>query len=174
VMTRNERVRRTTLLCQHFARNLAYYRCAWKGGKLFGTGSQFWRTVNGNCLDICVLEWCKLFGDKNERQYWRKIVPDDPDKFEAAMLSSLKIEKAEFQKQIKQVREYRDTFVAHLDSSLTMIPPNFDIPKAAVWFYHGYLADREPYANLGAWAELEDYYKHCESEAKTVYSQYRL
>lgn len=37
---------------------------------------QFWVNTNGNFLDICVLEWCKLFGDKRGQHYWRKVITD--------------------------------------------------------------------------------------------------
>jgi hypothetical protein len=68
-LTRTDYLRRVVLLCSHFMRNLAYYRTGqrfpdgWKAKPLVPT-APFWRTVNGNFIDVCVLEWCKLFGDK--------------------------------------------------------------------------------------------------------------
>jgi hypothetical protein len=73
--TQRDRVRRAAILCVHFMRNLAYYRAGWavrvghsgRSGSshrvLLRNDSQFWRTVNGNCLDACILEWCKLFAE---------------------------------------------------------------------------------------------------------------
>jgi hypothetical protein len=69
-MTRRSRVRRLFILCNHFLRNLAFYRTGWRRGgvdqepTLRRKESQFWVNVNGNFIDICALEWCKLFGDK--------------------------------------------------------------------------------------------------------------
>ena len=61
-MTRRERVRRLFLLCTHFLRNLAFYRAGRHRGQL-KRKNQYWTVVTNNCLDHCVLEWCKLFAD---------------------------------------------------------------------------------------------------------------
>jgi hypothetical protein len=57
--------------------------------------ARFWRTVSGNFIDTCVLEWCKLFGDPNGEHYWKKIV-SDPGNFEKLLLNHLGIDKATF------------------------------------------------------------------------------
>jgi hypothetical protein len=77
-MTDTERRRRVILLCCSFARNLAFYR-ARESGKARALLSashpqaSFWRQANGNFLDICVLEWCKLFGDKKGKHHWSRV-----------------------------------------------------------------------------------------------------
>jgi len=102
-------------LCSSFARNLAYYRTGWsKKYKHLLDGSDFWRAVNGNFLDMCVLEWCKLFADKKEKHHWRKVV-SDPARFEAGLLRHLGLDEVAFQREIDTIRKYRDKFVAHLD-----------------------------------------------------------
>jgi hypothetical protein len=66
-MSRKDRVRGVVTLCRSFAWNLAYYRTGWsKKYKHLLDASDFWRAVNGNFLDMCVLEWCKLFADKKK------------------------------------------------------------------------------------------------------------
>ncbi len=62
-MTRRERLRQVKILCCHFLRNLAFYKAGWRKGELIFK-DQFWVNANGNFIDVCVLEWCKLFGDK--------------------------------------------------------------------------------------------------------------
>lgn len=52
---------------------MAYYRAGWKDKKLI-LGGNFWTGINGNCLDIAVLEWCKLFADRKDPHHWKKIV----------------------------------------------------------------------------------------------------
>ncbi|HKI44605.1 MAG TPA: hypothetical protein VKA08_04635, partial [Balneolales bacterium] len=74
-MNENQRLRRVALLCAHFMRNLAYYRAGWGDGAL-KKKTEFWITVNGNFYDICVLEWCKLFADKNDKHCWLKLIED--------------------------------------------------------------------------------------------------
>jgi hypothetical protein len=66
-----DRVRRVVLLCCAFARNVAYYRAGWadRAQPLLSElhpHASFWRQVNGNFLDMAVLDWCKLFGDPKE------------------------------------------------------------------------------------------------------------
>jgi hypothetical protein len=61
-MPRKDRLRRVVILCRDFARNLAYYRVGWKDEhrNLFdpakNDGASFWRVMNSNCIDVCVLD----------------------------------------------------------------------------------------------------------------------
>jgi hypothetical protein len=171
-MTRTERVQRVTMLLQHFTRNLAYYRSAWNEKKLSLSGSQFWRTVNGNCLDICVLEWCKLFADKNGEHYWGQIF-HAPTSFLPELLHYIGLEKNDYDAQVSRIRRYRDKFVAHLDSDDVMHLPQLDVPKAAALFYHSQLVITDSLAaNLSSgFAGLDEYYTACVNEAKAVYSR---
>lgn len=173
-MTRTERIRRVTILLQHFTRNLAYYRSAWNDKKLSPSGSQFWRTVNGNCLDVCVLEWCKLFADKNGEHFWGRVV-DTPATFLPELLHYLGIENDDYDAQVSRMRRYRDKFIAHLDSDEVMHLPQLDVPKAAALFYHSQLVTTEGLtANLSSgFADLDEYYAACVNEAKAVYLKYR-
>jgi hypothetical protein len=171
-MTRTQRLRRVVLLCCHSTRNLAYYRVGWRGGSL-KPNTEFWRTVNGNCLDQCVLEWCKLFGEKQGEHYWARIV-SDAGRFEAELLRHLNITADAFESYRIEMRDYRDEFIAHLDSQQTMTPPKLDIAKTSVNFYHGYLVNNEVQAgDLSGLPDtptsLSQYYQGCEDEAGKVY-----
>lgn len=170
-MTRKDRLRRVLILCLHCTRNLAYYRAGWCNGVLIPNSSQFWRTVNGNCLNECVLEWCKLFGEK-DHHCWRKFV-SDPSEFEAALLRHLALDMAAFEEFVNQMHRYRDKFVAHLDSDATMDIPTLDIAKASTCFYHNHVvakdAHRGDLAGFEAYVNPTLYYEHCEAEATRVY-----
>jgi len=85
-VTRRDRLRRVVLLCVHFSRNLAYYRAG--HDRLTNASPSFWITIDGNFLDMAVMEWCKLFGDQKGRHSWVKVVTD-PSRFEAELLSNL-------------------------------------------------------------------------------------
>jgi hypothetical protein len=136
VLTKRERLRRVVLLCCHFMRNLAYYRVG-HPGEPRAKDREFWLTVNGNFMDQCVLEWCKLFGDTKGEHAWPNIV-SEPAAFEAALLSQLSISAADLEAYRVGMREYRDKFVAHLNSERVMNIPNLDTAKASVAFYHGH------------------------------------
>jgi hypothetical protein len=102
-LSRRERLRRVTLVCCHFTRNLAYYRVAHPGepqpeSELLGHGR--W-----NFLDQCVLEWCKLLGDEGAQHNWAKIVSDEV-RFERELFTQLGMDAAAFQAYRNEMREY--------------------------------------------------------------------
>jgi len=102
----------------------------------------FWITVNGNFMDICVLEWCKLFGDSRGKHSWQKVV-SDPELFYSALLHHLSLTEADFKAYIDAVRDYRDKFVAHLDSAEIMRPPVLDVMKGSTAYLYDYLLSHE-------------------------------
>lgn len=152
-MTRRDRVRRLLILCNHFLRNLAFYRTGWRRGgidrkpTLRRKENQFWVTVNGNFFDICVLEWCKLYGDKKGKHHWSKVVTRQ-DEFERQLLERLRMTSGEFEAYIKVMRRYRDKFVAHLDDSPIMYLPWLRPAKSSVALLHDYLLANEDDGNF--------------------------
>ncbi len=111
-MNATERARRAALLCCHFARNFAYYSVFRSSHLLDKEG--FWLTIHGNFVDVCVLEWCKLFGNRNGKYHWKNVMPD-PDIFKGKLLSSHGIDDAALEKLWNEIKDYRDDFVAHLE-----------------------------------------------------------
>lgn len=175
-MSRRERLRRVVILCRNFAVNLAYYRVGRRPehSGLFDAQrwGNFWRAANGNFIDICVLEWCKLFADSNGKHHWSRIV-SDPANFKAQLLTHLGIDEATFEKEIEVMRRYRDKFLAHLDSDEVMNIPALEIAKESVWFYHAYVVQQEaqPGDLDGLPVELDIGYSQCENVARTIYER---
>lgn len=189
-LTRRDRVRRVVLVCASFGRNLAYYRVGQVQGSDLHSESHphasFWRQVNSNFLDLCVLEWCKLFGerDRAKQEYgwgehgWRRIV-SDPLAFEATLLSLLEMQEFEFGNLVEVMRNYRDKFVAHLDSDVVMNIPELPAAQASVWAYHQRIVEHDT-AN-GDLAGLTDSaekmrlgYEQCVAEASEIYRILKL
>ena len=177
-MPRCDRLRRVLGLCQAFARNVAYYRVGWREEykhvsdySRHPRSANFWRVANGNFIDMCVLEWCKLFADKKGKQSWGKIVADGRA-FKAALLRHLEIDEAAFEEVIASLARYRDKFLAHLDSDHTMNIPKLDIPLKAVEFYYSYVIEQE--ATQGELAgfdpDLGVLFRAWEKEAETAYA----
>jgi hypothetical protein len=171
-LTRHERLRRVALVCCHFMRNLAYYRVS-HPGEPRSPNRDFWVTVDGNFLDQCVLEWCKLLGDERAQHHWTKIV-SDKRKFEPELLAHLNMDAAAFQAYRHEMREYRDKFVAHLDELRVMQVPRLDNARASVEFYHAYIGDNEAQtgdlSGLPATAaQLRQYFDQCCAEATRIY-----
>ena len=140
-MTRRQLLRRAGILCCHFLRNLAFHKAGWKNGQLV-TNDQFFVNANSNFLDVCVLEWCKLFGDKRGEHYWRKVITDQ-EAFFVGLLQRLKLTEAEFEAYVKSMRTYRDKFVAHLDTEEVMYPPKLRTARKSVSFLYEYLLANE-------------------------------
>ena len=178
-MPRKDRLRRVVILCCSFARNLAYYRVAWSKEyrhllNLTNAYANFWRAANNNFIDMCVLEWCKLFADTQGKHHWGKIVTSVPKSvFEESLLRHLGLEADAFRKEINVMRHYRDKFIAHLDSDYTVTIPLLDVPKKAVWFYHAHIVKHEAKASdlAGLPLDLETGYKQTEDEARAVYQR---
>jgi hypothetical protein len=140
-MTRRKHLRRVFILCCHCLRNLSYYRAGWSEGKLVFRNN-FWMTVNGNFMDICVLEWCKLFADPRGKHFCKKLA-SDPATFSRGLLRELRMSEKEFLAYVGEVREYRDKFVAHLDLEEVMRPPVLEVIKKSVSYLYDYLLAHE-------------------------------
>jgi len=178
-MPGKDRLRGVVIVCCSFARNLAYYRVAWEEEyrhllNLPSPYPNFWRAANNKLLDMCVLEWCKLFADRQGKHHWSKIVTSvSTSVFEEHLLRHLGLEADAFKEETRGMRHLRDKFIAHLDSDYTGTIPWLDVPKKAVRFYHAHIVSHE--ANAGDLAELpsdlEPEYKQTEDEARAVYQR---
>src|SRR4051812_44452313 len=140
-MNRRTRLRRTGILCMHFVRNAAYYR-AFNAAPVARRREQFWRTLNGNFIDICLLEWCKLFGDLNAKHHWSKCVTDAA-RFCDGLYRAVGLTAEGFESYRLEVRTYRDKFVAHLDELNEIAIPLLTPAFASVKYFYEYLLENE-------------------------------
>jgi hypothetical protein len=130
----------------------------------------FWREVNSNFLNACVLEWCKLFADEKGKFYWKKIATN-PQDFESSLFLELGISSGEFQENITKMLDLRDKHIAHSDLVRGGFVPQLDFAKRAIWFYYRYVVNREAESRDLAQLplDIERGYQDCEVEAKAVY-----
>ena len=170
-MTRRQLLRRVGILCCHFLRNLAFYMAGWRKGELIFK-DQFWVNANGNFLDICVLEWCKLFVDKRGKHHWRKVITDQAS-FYDGLLQAVNLTEAEFEAYIEIMRIYRDKFVAHLDAEEIMHPPKLRVARKSVSFLYDYLIanEEEDACFHDAPPKASRFYEHFAWQGKQVYSK---
>lgn len=168
-MNRRDRLRRAAIVSCHCLRYLAYYRAGWDDGNLIKS-DEFWKTVNSNFIDICLLEWCKLFGNHNEKHHWKNIIKNK-SKFKMHMLDELNVNEKELRKHWNKVKLYRDTFIAHLDLDEIMNIPNLDLVYATVVFYYNHIqrtaADNTIFSGLPN--DIGKYYQDCLTESQTIY-----
>jgi hypothetical protein len=180
-LTPVERQRRVVRLCCSFMRNLAFHRAGMQGEVQFNLFARthpqgaFWREAHGNFIDICVLDWCKLFADPQGKHHWRRVI-DEPDRFKADLCATLGVTVAEFATLITQVRRYRDSFVAHLDNERMMRLPTLELPKRSIAFLHERLPQvarsYEDWEGLPTTAEqLDQGFTGALHEAQSVYAE---
>jgi hypothetical protein len=168
-MTKKDRLRRVITLCVHFARNLAYYRAL--HDHLTNKSEQLWIAVHNNFIDMAVLDWCKLLGDRKGKHSWRTVVAD-ATRFEGDLHRHLRVTQDEFESYVGEMRTYRNKFVAHLDDLAVMNIPFLDRAMAAVEFYHRHVVKHEacPGDLDGPPTDLVTYYDQCFDEAQRIYA----
>lgn len=159
------------IVCCHFLRNLAFYSAGWRNRVPLRT-DQFWVTANGNFLDHCVLEWCKLYGDRSGKHHWRKVVTD-PDTFFAGLLTCLDLTEAQFEIYVSEMRTYRDKFVAHLDLDEVMQIPRLRLARRSVAYLHDYVLEHEDDGGFFPEVPLSSarFYSLYANEGKVVYAE---
>ncbi len=167
-MTKNQIARRVAKLCCHCARNAAYYRAGWRNNNI-SVSEDFWVGANGNFLDLAVLEWCKLFADQRGKHHWRKVVPD-PSTFLSDLLSAIRVNEQEFEDQCKEIKTYRDKFVAHLDDEPTMQLPHLSMVIDSVIYLYSIV--REEFGSVlnDAPRNLRSFYRQRFAHARSHYA----
>jgi hypothetical protein len=170
-MTKDERIRRAALLCCHLTRNLAYFKAGWCELQPKHEGD-FWITVLGNSIDICVLEWSKLFGDDKGKHHWKRVV-DDEVLFRTRLLSTVGITEEQWKYSWEEIKEYRDKFIAHLDSASIMHVPHMDIPHRMVCFLYEELKSIASSGTVltGLPVSMPEYYLFCYDEGMSVFRE---
>lgn len=139
-MDSEERMRRVALLCCHCLRNVAFYRAGWNHGQI-RVARQFWICANSNFIDSAVLEWCKLFAERDGKHHWRRVVAD-PDVFITGLCAALGMTQKQFRNYSASVQRYRNKFVAHLDDGRVMHVPRMRIVrKSAAYLYNHLRSD---------------------------------
>ncbi len=169
-MNRRARLRRTGLLCLHCLRNLAFLRAAHDARQRWAA-QQFWVTAHNNFLDIAVLEWCKVFGDRRAKHDWRKVVTDQ-ELFFTSLLDHLQLTDGLFEEYINEMRTYRDKFIAHLDEEDRMNIPNMAPATKSAQFLYRWLIEKEDNCNAFWDAPLNPvtYFRAFMSQARSTYA----
>jgi hypothetical protein len=154
--------------------NIAFYLAGWRHGEFVPKKpSQFWINVNGNFMDICVLEWCKLFAeDKRGKHYWGKVITDHAAFFDG-LINVLGMTKDDFALYIDEMRSYRDKFVAHLDLNERMQIPKLLVAQQTASYLYDYLRAYEDEGGFltDAPDTASSFYNRFLKEGKLVYRE---
>ncbi|MBA9834094.1 hypothetical protein CFB47_39250 [Burkholderia sp. AU27893] len=138
---------------------------------------EFGKTVNSNMLDIAVLEWCKLFADRNAVHHWKRVIRDDTEqqRFLGDMLLDAATSLNDWKRYLDTVRVYRDKFVAHLDDLDEMHTPSLAVALKCVLFLYAHIRANYPVSSLAMPRRarlpesLSVYYEACRDEARQAY-----
>ena len=167
--TRTIKLRKVALLCCSFVRNYAYYKAGWDN-KTSKAHNSFWITIQNNFIDIAVLEWMKLFGDyHNDVHHWKNIVANI-NQFKNKMLIDCGFSPPEFKQLRKQIKVYRDNFVAHLDSNDVMnIPFLMNALKIVYFYYKEIIKELTGNDRCNLPDDIESHYDNCFKEAEIYF-----
>jgi hypothetical protein len=149
-LTERDRVRRVAIICCHCLRNIALYRAGWKRDRECARVERpFWVSANGSCLDVAIMEWCKLFTERpttrSGRHHWRTVVTKQSE-FMTGLCVRLGVSEAGFEQYAKTVVRYRNKFVAHLDNERTAYIPFMWVARSSAAFLYDHLRDDPAFA----------------------------
>ncbi len=152
-------------ICCHFTRNLAYHQAGIRKSNN-ALERDFWRIANGNFAEIAILEFCKLFGGRNEKHRWVDIV-DDEENFKKQIEIKTALSFNEFEKYVEDVKKYRDKYLSHLDDAMDLELPHLQVATKAVFTYYEYVVSKD---GVGAFPEdLQNFYMTSFAEAEGEY-----
>lgn len=99
-----------------------------------GVMNNFWREVSQNAMDLAVLDWCHLFGNKRDVLHWTNVFSEDPT-FKQRLLEIAGVSEEEWTQYWGQMRKYRDKDVAHLEIQKISMRPAMAIAIKSTTFY---------------------------------------
>lgn len=110
----------------------------------------FWRVILGSCLDMAVIDWCKLFGSDHEDHqpaHWKNQVPEvKHDEFRSGLFAAVGLSTDEWLDYWNGVKGYRDNHAAHFNEEYLLTEkastyPDLTVALEAAYFYYGYLLE---------------------------------
>ena len=146
-ISREARLHNTALTCLQCLRNLAYFTAAHEARAW--AKNDFFVAIHNNFLDISVLEWCKVFGDKNGKHFWKRSITDETDQieFRRTLLKLLSMNECQFEDYVTQMCALRDKAIAHFDNISEIYVPSTDPAKISAQALYVFLTSCRGYAD---------------------------
>ncbi|MBA2125867.1 hypothetical protein DLM45_06475 [Hyphomicrobium methylovorum] len=145
-LTELEKFRRIIIVIQCAALNFGYFR----GAKAMmrrtvdGNFLDIQRRIDNNFLDMGIIEFCKLFAER-ESQHWSRVInPDLHKEFENGLYKVVDIDRTAWKRYVDEFLSYRDKFLAHLDKNRVMKFPNLGLAIKALHYYAQFLRTQHP------------------------------
>jgi len=96
----------------------------------------FWIMTMNLLLDAAAIDWCKVFGSRDEDTHWTQVIPKDRhDDVRAGLLSALGFSASDWEAYRNSILDFRNQMVAHHDLDATVAKyPHYDPAFAAAEF----------------------------------------
>lgn len=121
--------------CMEFAKNVAIFTVT---RQKLGTGkciNSFWWEISHNALELAILNWCHLFGQRKDHLHWSNVLKST-DSFKEELIAYLEVSENKWEEYWGQLKKYRDKDVAHVEiTKYSMIPP-LEIALHSAAFYY--------------------------------------
>lgn len=168
------------VICYSIIRNIAFYRAGWttaeNGNKQLVLDDDFWRTVNGNFLEMAALNWCKLFFDRGGKHHWKCILPvEHHEAFREKLLSSNSLTEEDYREKSKLIGDYRNKHLAHADHRTKLFYPETELLLKSAEVLLNTLTTIPDLSRhiIGAYSNAEQYYENWLSSAQNNITKYK-
>jgi hypothetical protein len=96
----------------------------------------FWIMTVNLLIDAAAVEWCKVFGSREQDTHWTRVVPKERhDEIRADLLKAIRLTQAEWEEYRNSIVSFRDQMVAHHDLDATVANyPRYDVAIVAANF----------------------------------------
>ena len=128
--------KRSILKCRDFVRQFSYHRAMFPHIKNLRTN--IWIYTFNNFIDMSILDWCHLFGNRNDDLYWKNVITNN-DEFKRNILANLKISEKEWNNYWSLIKDYRDKHVAHIEISPQYTIPDLTNALESIKLYYSYV-----------------------------------
>jgi hypothetical protein len=96
----------------------------------------FWIMTVNLLTDTAAVEWCKVFGSRDEDTHWTQVVPQEQhNEVRTALLQTIGLTQQGWEEYRNHIVSYRDQMVAHHDLNATVAKyPDYDVAILAANF----------------------------------------
>jgi len=160
-----------------FVQRLAYYRgltAVWNGQT---TPSEFWAATVDDYLKLATVAWCNVFGSRKEALHWTQtptcdILQQASQDFHHRLLSKTGFTQQQWETYHKEMRAFRDKYVAHFDlaNRFTDPVPYFDPALQVAYAYQEWSRELIKPVLLNQ-PTLSSLYEQCKAKASTIIIQ---
>jgi len=153
-----------------FVQHLAYYKGLWAIYDSIRDYRDFWRSTCDAHLKLATVAWCNVFGSHKEDMHWTKTPTDNTQAcqdFRCRVLSETRFTQGQWEAYRKEMLDFRDKYVAHLDLRSPCSVPHFDPALQVACAYQEWAREiiRPVLLNQPT---LKSQYEQWEAEARSI------